>query len=145
MNVRLAKKDDAAALARLHEALFPQRPWDEPFWMAALGRSTDGVLVIGEPPRGFAMIRAAAGEAELLTIGTTAPGQGDGETLLNAAISLALDFGAERLFLEVSSRNRGALRLYQRAGFARLALRPAYYSDGSDAEVMALNLCPQED
>ncbi|MEM6914481.1 MAG: N-acetyltransferase, partial [Pseudomonadota bacterium] len=134
MTVRQADKSDAPVLARLHTALFPQRPWDTQFWESSIGRASDCAFVTGEPARGFALIRAAAGEAELLTIGTTAPRNGDGRALLAAAAQSSLDLGAERLFLEVSSRNRGALRLYQRVGFVRLALRPAYYSDGSDAE-----------
>lgn len=145
MTVRAAEAADVPVLEELHRMLFPSGPWDAPFWLEALDRPSDAVWVIGSPVRGFAMIRAAADEAELLTIGTTHPRQGDGRALLAASVQAALDLGAERLFLEVSARNRGALGLYRDMGFVRLALRQSYYHDGSDAEIMALDLCPQED
>ncbi|MEO1657902.1 MAG: GNAT family N-acetyltransferase [Pseudomonadota bacterium] len=145
MSVRHALPEDAGALAALHARLFPKGPWDQAFWQDAIKRPSDVALVLGQPPRGLALIRIAADEAELLTVGTTLPGQGDGRALVSAASKTALDLGAERLFLEVSTLNRAALGLYRAMGFVRLALRPAYYSDGSDAEVMALALRPQED
>ncbi len=145
MTVRAAQAADAPLLEELHRTLFPTGPWEASFWLEAIGRPSDAVLVMGSPVRGFAMIRAAADEAELLTIGTTRPRQGDGRALLAASAQAALDLGAERLFLEVSARNRGARGLYRDMGFVRLALRQSYYHDGSDAEVMALDLCPQED
>ena len=145
MTVHAANVSDAGVLATLHAVLFPDGPWDEAFWRDVLNRPTDRAILIGTPPRGLALIRAAAGEAELLTVGTTTQRRGDGTALVKAAAEAALDLGAERLFLEVSARNRGALKLYGRLGFVRLALRPAYYHDGSDAEVMALELHPQED
>ncbi|MEM6745833.1 MAG: GNAT family N-acetyltransferase [Pseudomonadota bacterium] len=145
MTVRRAVVMDAPELEALHLTLFPEGPWDRGFWRQAMERPSDAVLVIGQPPRGFALVRAAADEAELLTIGTAIPGQGDGWALVTASAKAALDLGAERLFLEVSAANRSALGLYSRMGFVRLATRPGYYRDGSDAEVMALNLRRQED
>jgi len=47
---------------------------------------------------------------------------------------------AQKMFLEVDSRNRPAIALYQAAGFHQKGMRKAYYSDGSDALIMQADL-----
>lgn len=136
----MASPGDEAVLAALHARVFPESPWDQAFWNETLIRPYDHGVLIGEPPRGFALVRIIGGEAEILTLGTQVPRQGDGTTLLAAVVRIAVTHGAGRLFLEVSARNTGALMLYERAGFQSQGVRSAYYQDGSDAAVMCLDL-----
>nr|WP_269815610.1 GNAT family N-acetyltransferase [Parvularcula mediterranea] len=125
-------------LAKLHGTVFPDGPWDEAFWRGAIASSHDLILVLED--RAFIALRLIGPEAEILTVGTTLPGKGDGMALVEEAKLRALAAGAQRLFLEVSIANKAALGLYGKAGFARVGNRPNYYSDGSDAAIMRFDL-----
>lgn len=92
-------------------------------------------------PAGFVLWRAAAGEAEILTIAVLPPWRrgGIGHRLLDAALCAAAEAGAEAMFLEAAADNTAALALYEKRGFQRVGLRRAYYGD-KDAVVMRLDL-----
>lgn len=82
----------------------------------------------GEPV-GFALARAAGGEAEILTVCVRpeARRRGAGRALLAAVEREARARGAEALFLEVADDNLAARALYLGRGFAQVGRRPAYY------------------
>ena len=142
--IRLAVPGDAARLAELHRAVFPDGAWDASFWKGATASAFDSVFLLGEPPRAFAALRHTGDDAEVLTIGTTTPQQGDGLSLMRAILTVATAAGAQRLFLEVSTANKAALRLYKTCGFDTEGRRKAYYRDGSDALVLRRNLARGE-
>jgi ribosomal-protein-alanine N-acetyltransferase len=78
---------------------------------------------------GFAIGRAVAGEAELLTI-AVAPevlGRGIGRALLAAFEAEARRRDAATAFLEVAADNAAALALYRAAGWAESGRRRSYY------------------
>ncbi|NPA58772.1 MAG: GNAT family N-acetyltransferase [Aquificae bacterium] len=58
--------------------------------------------------------------------------------LIDSFVSLSREKGAERVVLEVSSKNIPAVNLYRKKGFKEAYLRKKYYRDGSDAIVMVL-------
>lgn len=130
-----------AALARIHAASFTTpRPWSE---VELAGFLADPLCDLIAAEHGFALIRAIAGEAELLTL-AVAPDQrrkGLGRAILLQAIALARSRKADHMFLEVAADNHAAIGLYEAAGFARTGLRPGYYRhpDGTrvDAALMA--------
>ncbi len=66
--------------------------------------------------------------------------QGVGETLINRAISFCKARDVLHLTLEVSVSNAGAIALYEKQGFARIAIRKSYYSNGEDAILMRLKV-----
>jgi ribosomal-protein-alanine N-acetyltransferase len=101
-----------------------------------------GVLGFLDEAGGMMLIRVAADEAEILTIGVApeARGTGLGARLLDTAAAVARDAGAAKLFLEVSARNAPARALYTKAGFTQVGRRRRYYADGADALIMALPL-----
>ena len=115
------------ALAQLHAAAFTSgRPWsaDE---FASLCAEAHTCLTTAE--HGFALWRAVAGEAELLTI-AVAPdrqGRGIGTALMRDWMAEAAQ-QADTAFLEVAADNAPACALYGKCGFAKVAERPAYYS-----------------
>lgn len=115
-----------ADMAALYARAFPQsRPWspDEIAQLAA----PPGFVVTAET--GFALGRAVAGEAELVTIAVdpSARRQGLGRTLLAAFEAEARALGAETAFLEVAEDNTAALSLYRATGWTETGRRRGYY------------------
>ncbi|WP_172330501.1 ribosomal protein S18-alanine N-acetyltransferase [Mangrovicoccus sp. HB161399] len=137
-----------AEMAALHAACFvTPRPWSE----AEIAGLLDGpgcFAVAG--PGGFAMGRAIAGEAELLTIAVDPACRrtGLGRRLLDAFEAAARKRGADTAFLEVSAANAAARALYVAGGYAETGRRKGYYRapDGSriDALVMSRKFSPPE-
>jgi len=81
-----------------------------------------------------------AGEAHIITIAVRPEHrrQGIAETLLIAAIELAVSLGAHLMTLEVRQSNAAAQALYGKYGFAVTGTRKAYYNDnGEDAVIMS--------
>jgi Fur family ferric uptake transcriptional regulator len=120
-----------AVLAALHAQAF-EASWDEAAFSALLaGPGVFAVMAVeGDAPVGFILCRAAAGEAEILTL-ATAPAhrrRGVGAALAEAAIVRVRSMGATALFLEVAEDNAAAIALYEGQGFVRVGRRPGYYA-----------------
>lgn len=134
-------------LASLHGECFP--PAD--CWSAqAFGLLLElpghfGLLAeAGGEPSGFALGRAMAGEAEVLTLAVRPAARrlGTGRALMRALGAVAAQRGAQTLFLEVSEGNAAARALYAGLGATEAGRRRRYYPDGSDALVLRLPLSP---
>ena len=140
--LRWAGAEDAEALAAVHAEAF-EKGWSAAE-IAALIAMPGGFAVLAEldGPAGFALARAAAGEAELLTLAgrTRFRRRGLAKLLLEAVVGRAAAMEAEVLFLEVASDNEAAQALYAQAGFERAGVRPAYYAwrDGMSADALVL-------
>ena len=80
--------------------------------------------------------------AEIALIAVTPRYQrrGIARALLNEFINFAKGAGYDRIYLEVRTGNAPARALYEGAGFIYMGTRKKYYEDGSDAEIMLLNL-----
>lgn len=145
--IRPAGAFDLALLAALHAACFEER-WDE----AALARllampGAHALLAEAAAPLGFVLLRTAADEAEIISIGVRpeARRRGIGRCLLQAAEAAAAAGGADRLFLEVAADNFQALGLYLALGFTEIGRRKEYYrrsQDTMDARVLAKKIPP---
>lgn len=129
MTLRPARGVDAGALAAVHAASF-EAPWTAADITALLGApGAFGVVAEDDALFGFILVRAMAGEAEVLTLAVD-PGrrrQGAAAALLRAALDIARQAGAETMFLEVAEDNVAALGLYAAAGFELAGVRRAYY------------------
>jgi ribosomal-protein-alanine N-acetyltransferase len=93
-------------------------------------------------PDACAILRAAAGEAEILTLAVLPAARGEGRAtgLVRACIAEAAAAGALRIHLDVAAPNAAARALYLSAGFVETGRRPGYYhSPGGreDAILMA--------
>lgn len=95
---------------------------------------------------GFALSRAAADEAEILTIAVSPDRRrrGLGASLMAAHLPGLAELGVKHLFLEVNADNAAARALYARFGFRQVGMRKAYYrresSSPADALVMRADL-----
>jgi ribosomal-protein-alanine N-acetyltransferase len=136
---------DAPALAALHAQCFDDA-WDAAAFAALL--AGPGVQAFMAADGAFIVVRAAGGEAEILTL-ATAPHlrrRGHARALVRAAAAWAAR-EAKHMFLEVAADNAAALALYTGLGFARAGRRPGYYvrlGDAADALILraALPLSP---
>lgn len=135
----------ADALARLHAQGF-YRGWpreDFESYLADRVATPAYVALDGRRvPKGFAMLRIAGGECELLTIAVERKlrGKGVGKALLEAAFADLRTTAVRAMFLEVDASNQSAIRLYERMGFTQIATRKGYYPkpDGSAATALVM-------
>jgi ribosomal-protein-alanine N-acetyltransferase len=126
----------AELLATLHAQAFPHDPWDAASCATIL--TQPGMLTLIHPSGGFLLLRSILDEAEIITIGTTTPGQGIATGLLKAALKRSPQL--TKIHLEVAEHNAAARALYAKFGFTQTGRRKAYYPDGSDALTFSLDL-----
>ena len=89
---------------------------------------------VDDTPTGFAMTRTVLDEAELLLLAVVPEGRRTGiaTALLRAVEADGRDAGVRQLHLEVRAGNE-AVKLYCRAGFAKIGERRNYYR-GTDMQ-----------
>ena len=145
IGIEQASLSDAERMAIVHARCF-DRSWKEAEFTSLLSLPGSVGFVARQDGEtvGMALIRCAADEAELLTIGVDPACRqaGCGRALLERVEAMAAYRNGRRIFLEVSIGNAAAIALYNRAGYLEIARRTAYYRDGSDAVVMEKTLLP---
>lgn len=144
LHIEPGRVDDAKDLARIHGQGF-FRGWPVAEFASFLSEHGTPVYVACDAKRriaGFALIRIAADEAELLTIAVDPKWRGKrvGQALLKAAFDDLMMSPARRMFLEVSEENAAAIKLYGREGFSTISSRKGYYPkpDGSAATALVM-------
>lgn len=140
---------DAEDLAALHAHAF-RHGWPATEMEALISDPTVTTLVAREGrtaftrrPVGFVMVRAAADEAEVLTVAVapTRRGRGIGRLMMDETIRRLYFMRVASLFLEVDEGNASALTLYRRLGFREVGRRANYYAGGTaNALVMRADL-----
>lgn len=128
----------AEAMAAIHDAAFPQAPWPADSFAVLLGQP--GVFGFIDERGGVLLLRVAADEAEILTIGVTMRRKGIGRALMLAAMAQARAAGALAMHLEVAAANEAARGLYAALDFSAAGTRRAYYADGGDAVILSRRL-----
>lgn len=139
LRIRAMRAGDLSEVLDIEAASFSV-PWSERTFRGLLGRPNAALLVAEEEgaggPRhasrllGYAVVWMAGREAELgdLAVRVEARRRGVGSALLTAGLEAAARAGAARIFLEVREGNLAARRLYERAGFEVVGIRPGYYA-----------------
>lgn len=137
----------AGPISLLHQACFPEDPWDAGAIQQIIGiRGFFGrVGWAKSAPVGFALALALGEEAEIVSLGVLPDHRrsGIGSAILDAACDEALLRGAERVVLEVASDNEAARALYAGRGFTVVGRRRNYYRRAErlvDALVLRLQL-----
>ena len=131
MSLRPATAADLDALATLEQDLFGDDAWSRASVAAEVvaGR----VLVADDDGLAGYVVTLAAGDAlDLMRIGVRRDRRRRG--LAHALLAAAAT--GDRVLLEVSERNTGAIAFYAAEGFTEIARRRRYYRDGSAAVVM---------
>ena len=145
MTIEVTAASDAGVLAEIHASAF-DRPWSAAEIAALLDSPGTLALQSSGDRKGFVMVRALAGEAEILTLAVAPEGrrQGQARALMQAAIVQALARQAETLFLEVAADNAAALGLYEGLGFEMAGRRKGYYDRGAASpriDALVMRLC----
>jgi tRNA threonylcarbamoyladenosine biosynthesis protein TsaB len=130
VTVRQATVHEAPILAGLHSECF-DNAWTAAEFakMMAMPGAVTYLVCEGNEPLAFLLARRAAGEAEILTIGTRPFARRRGIAgLMMSHLSEELRKTKEaQLFIEVAADNEAARALYAREGFTVAGSRKAYY------------------
>lgn len=131
--IRAATKEDVLKIADLFYESMPS-PWKAADIEDALSSPSMVVWVFEEDAeiQGALLLQTCLDEAEILSI-ATAPAsrrRGIGRMLLSYALK---ELGANTgVFLEVRSKNEGAIAFYKTFGFSVIGLRKRYYTNPAD-------------
>jgi ribosomal-protein-alanine acetyltransferase len=144
VTIRAATGDDTAAVATLDRELFGPDGWSDAQVTEELigAHRAAWVAEDGDGVTGYVMTRTVGDVADLQRIAVRPDRRRAGlaHALLAAALERAQAERAQRMVLEVSAANAGALAFYAAEGFAGIDRRGRYYRDGTDAVVMAREL-----
>jgi ribosomal-protein-alanine N-acetyltransferase len=142
MSLRIEEADamHAAVLAALHaESIEP--PWSTGTFATLLGQPgvAGWIALERDGPVGLLLARAAADEAEILTLAVLPRRrrQGIARMLMARLVTWAAAVKVARLFLEVAEDNVAARSLYERSGFVLVGRRNDYYAPGNDALLLS--------
>ena len=140
------RADEADLLSDIHGDVFA-RAWSaDDFAMLlrrqnvfALGLSRDSLFGMRRL-LGFALLRIAADEAEILTIAVRSGyrGRGYGRMLMEEAMRRLYRERVAACFLEVDRGNEAAVGLYRGLGFKEVGRRKGYYQAPAGTEGTAL-------
>jgi len=134
------KRDIQAIYSIIRETYF--RPWTPEEILLENVFSYKIVLENNTQIIGFLFGEIIFEDANILMIAVKKEfqGKGYGKLLLDSFIKAAKEKGAKKIFLEVSTENKPALKLYKKSGFKILSKRKRYYKNGDDAFLMALDI-----
>lgn len=125
-------------------------PWSRRHFADSIAAGHPAVLLLGEADAGgpdivlgYLVAMPGFEEVHLLNI-TVAPGyrrKGFARLLLDALVLWSRGQGAHQLWLEVRQSNAPARHLYERYGFAEVAVRKGYYPVSSHQREDAIVMC----
>jgi ribosomal-protein-alanine N-acetyltransferase len=135
---------DIPAVMSIEQELFADEAWSEGMFWSELAERDTRRYVVDEDAEGAVCAYAglcayAPHEAYIQTIAVAPKAQrrGIGEALLVVLLDEAEQRGCDHVDLEVRADNEPAMRLYERHGFTKIAVRRGYYQpSGADAVVM---------
>jgi len=139
---------EAAVVAAIHAESF-DNPWstEELAKLMAMPGASTLLALEGDEPLGFVLLRRAADEAEIISIGTRpfARRRGIAAKLIAQAAARLAALGVASLFIEAAGSNEAALALYAACGFIEAGRRRDYYErrgGREDAIVMRKAIAP---
>lgn len=130
ITIRQASVEEAQVLGALHAECF-DNAWGAAEFakLMAMPGAAAYLALEGDEPLAFLLARRAAGEAEILTIGTRpfARRRGIAGKLMSHLTHELREAGLTQLFIEVAADNGAARALYERQDFTVTGKRKAYY------------------
>lgn len=142
-DIRYMNENDLDAVLAIEQASYPT-PWRLEHFRHELAapHSFPFVAESNGMIAGYVCLMSLFEEGQILNV-AVAPeqrGRGVARLLMDHAISVAREKGAELLALEVRASNIAAITLYERCGFVRTGIRSKYYEGVEDAVLMEKSL-----
>ena len=139
--IRQAVTNDLDVIANIEKSVF-DNPYTLDTIKGDIQKGDVSVMVVDDVCVGFITVSYVIDEAELQRIAVSPlyRRNGYGTILLASKLDELKHYGIKKVFLEVRTDNVGAIGLYKKCGFTKVSIRKKYYSDGSDAIIMANNL-----
>lgn len=137
--IRPGETADVDAMVQIENAAFPTDRLNHKAMRRSLRSPTISILTAVQDgaPVGYALLHRRRGSSIVqlasIAVAASAAGRGLGKRLLEAAEREAARHGGRRVRLEVRPDNKGALALYEGAGYRRFDTIEEYYSDGTPA------------
>lgn len=140
MNIEVMKKEDILGVMEVEKECFSD-PWTEKMFLGELASEYTIYLIVKDNGRiiGYGGAWCVAGDADITNIAVMKAYRRRhiGEELLSCLISKLKN--AENIRLEVRKSNIGAIALYEKKGFKKIAVRKNYYKDNNeDAFILEL-------
>ena len=138
-------KKDLPVIAEMEKDLFPESPWPEYEFLNEMEHNPFSNLAVYEENGeilGYMDWWITYEQAQLANIAVArkAWGKGIGSLLMDECVRQSEKAGCEMLSLEVRVSNKRAIKLYEKYGFIRAAVRKGYYENGEDAHLMIKQL-----
>jgi len=132
MLIKKLEFGDSKEIHELEKICFPDSYWSNEQIQSHL-KNHKGIALQTESAAGYLLYLENIYEVEILRVGVLPSEQKKGyaEKMIHELKSLN-----KEIFLEVSSENIPALKLYEKSGFQIIYRRKKYYYDGSDALVL---------
>lgn len=141
IELRPLKEEDISVVYQIALESF-EYPWSEKRFVETMQLPFihSMVAINGDEIAGYCYTSVMYDESEIYDIAVSSNyrKKGIGQLLMEEAISFAKEKGAEKMFLEVASKNSSAQALYKKNGFEIDGVRKSYYQNGDDAYNMTL-------
>ena len=116
--------------------------WSENFFYSILSHNSVICIFLKRPHKGYLIARRIGKELEILSLGVDKSNRrlGVAEKMLSKLLKIEKKNKPERILLEVSIKNKIAIKFYKRSGFHICNVRKNYYSERNksiDAYMMA--------
>lgn len=134
--------DALQTLSRLDAIIFEDTAYSKDLWLSELATNSNQVWLAEKAGEavGFLTAGQSALDLEIRKVGTLPVFQRQGIASALLLNLIETNSAAERLLIDAAHTNAPALAFYEHWGFVAIHRRPRYYSDGSDAIVMAKRL-----
>ena len=142
ISYRPASSDDISAILEI-ENKTNQMPWTEAQFISSMEVGHFSVVLHEKNNiQGFAIYSPIVPESHLLNIAIDPAhqGKGLGDKLLQQVIFQNKTMGVQVISLEVRVSNLPAIKLYEKRGFLKDAIRPNYYSGQQKEDALLMSL-----
>ena len=142
ISFRPASSDDISAILEI-ENKTNKMPWTEAQFISSMEVGHFSVVLHEESNiQGFAIYSPIVPESHLLNIAIhpTYQGRGLGDKLLKQVILQNKTMGVQVISLEVRVSNLTAIKLYEKSGFLKDAIRPNYYSGPPKEDALLMSI-----
>lgn len=142
MEYKICEKVDMKTIAEM-ENKYIECPWSEKTLLDSFGQDSYVFVKAEENGNliGYGSVQIVFDEGNInnIAVDENFRNRGVASGILNTVISLCKDRNVAVMFLEVNEHNIGAIALYNKFGFKKIAERKNYYKSGN-AIIMSLNL-----